>query len=71
MKGDDTRIRVIQELGRPEQVVLCRESEGLIVVMKRGNARGAKGPQRNVYLLMRGDPLERTFYYGETGRLSA
>ena len=24
----------------------CRESEGFIVVMKRGNARGAKGPQR-------------------------
>ena len=41
-----------------------RESEGFIVVLKRGNARGAKGPQRNMYLLMRGDPLEQMLAYG-------
>jgi len=48
-----------------------RESEGFIVVLKRGNARGAKGPQRNMYLLMRGDPLGREFHYGKTGRRDA
>jgi len=41
-----------------------RESEGFIVVMKRGNARGAKGPQRNVYLSMREAPLECELFYG-------
>ena len=65
MQGGDTRIRVRWELGRPEQVIsLCRESEGFIVVLKRGNARGGSGPWRNVHLFMRGEPLGREFDYG-------
>ena len=43
---------------------LCRESEGLILALKPGNAGGAKGPQRNMYLSMREDPLERMLHYG-------
>jgi hypothetical protein len=46
----------------------CRESDRPIVVEKRGNSRGAKGPdRRRVVVDMKGDPLEQTFHYGRTG----
>jgi hypothetical protein len=42
-----------------------RESERPVVVKKRGNARGAKGPYwKHCCWKKEGDPLEGNFYYG-------
>jgi len=38
-------------------------------VRKRGNACGAKGPDwEQVAVETKGEPLERKFHYGKTGR---
>jgi len=38
-------------------------------VRKRGNACGAKGPDwKHVAVDTKGEPLERKFHYGKTGR---
>ena len=40
-----------------------------IVVRKRGNACGAKGPDwKHVAVAMKGEPLERKFHYEKTVR---
>ena len=44
-----------------------RESDRPIVAKKRGNACGAKGPDRkHVFVDTKGDPLEQSFHYGGT-----
>ena len=49
-----------------------RESDRSIVVRKRGNSCGAKGPDwEHVAVDMKGEPLERKFHYGRTGRGNA
>ena len=46
-----------------------RESDRLIVVRKRGNSRGAKGPDReHVSVDKKGEPLGQEARYGRTGK---
>ena len=53
--------------GINNRVGLDRESEGVVVAMKRGNARGAKGPCRpNGFIRSEEIRLDNTSHYGRT-----